>query len=100
MTIYKNAVSSALTTNANNNPGTRANSILKFGYLSAGNPFRLIGSLRDVRVYNRELKPAEVQAMYSPQTRYELFLETSPRRTGYITPVANTSGFFFATAGI
>jgi hypothetical protein len=35
----------------------------------------LVGKLDDIRIYNRQLSQAEVQELWNPQTRYELWTE-------------------------
>ena len=45
-----------------------------FGYHD-GTEFFFNGAIDDVRIYNRVLTPQEIQQLYSPQTRYDLWFE-------------------------
>lgn len=77
VTYYVNGQSDGAVSGIATNPGTQQG----FGIGCAG-LFTLTvtfnGLLSDVRVYNRALSPAEVYAMYAPQTRWQLYRSLMP----------------------
>jgi len=56
------------------------------------NSYCLAGSVADVRFYNRALSQAEVQALYAPATRWDLYAQARRRSFGIVSADAAQMG--------